>query len=95
MGKLIPLTRARTEQRLRAATLPSPRTTEPDSLLEHGVAGNEHELWPIAALLFVFSAARVAHALLRHEPFDTEPTLALLCVLGLPAWGWQRIRKSS
>jgi len=95
MGKLIPLTRPRTEQRFRYTSRASERIDEPASLPDRRVARSEHELWPIAALLFVFSAARVAHALLRHEPFDTEPTLALLCVLGLLAWGWQRIRKSS
>jgi hypothetical protein len=75
MGNVIPLTRAR-----RAS---HDLTTE-EGLEPTAAKAAEHELWPIEALLFVFSAARVVHAIMRHEPFDTEPTLALLCVFGLP-----------
>jgi hypothetical protein len=55
----------------------------------------EYELWPVAALLFVASLARVARALWTHAAFDTEPTLALLFVLGLPWLALRRCRKSS
>ena len=65
MGKLIPLRRFRHE-------LPP---TSIELSLEQGVVPSERELWPLAALLFVFGAARVAYALARREPFDTEPTV--------------------
>ncbi len=54
----------------------SPRTDEPTPV--------EPELWPVGLLLFVASLARVAQTLWRHSVFDTEPTLALLFVVGLP-----------
>lgn len=85
MGKLIPIRRFRAER------------SEPGLLLEHegfdsGGGGSEIStepgLWPIGALLWVFSLARVTHAVLGHEPFDTEPTVALLCLLGLPGCYW-------
>ena len=42
------------------------------------------ELWPIGALLFVASVARVVQAIGSHERFGAEPTFALLFALGLP-----------
>jgi len=59
------------------------------------VVPSERELWPLAALLFVFGAARVAYALARSEPFDTEPTVALICMFGLPLLGWKQHAKIS
>jgi hypothetical protein len=46
----------------------------------------------IAALLFVASLLRVARAVWAHETFETEATLALLFVIGLPwlALRWRR-----
>lgn len=86
MGNVIPLTRARRVSH-DLSTDVGLEPTAPEAA--------EHELWPIGALLFVFSAARVVHAILRHEPFDTEPTVALLCVFGLPVWAWKRSAKNS
>ena|SRR5260221_557085 len=80
MGKLIQLAPFRqTAGSTTAATshvLPSEITSDAD-------------LAPIAALLFVASLARVIHAFWTREPFDTEPTLALGCVIGLPWLAWQ------
>jgi hypothetical protein len=78
MGKLIPLSRFRSELQ--------PASTELS--VEQGASPSERELWPMGAFLFVFSAARVAYAVAHHEPFDTEPTVALSCLLGLPLLGW-------
>ena len=50
------------------------------------------ELWPIGALLFVASIARVVQAIGSHERIGAEPTFALLFALGLPwlAFHWRR-----
>jgi len=62
----------------------------PSRSLRSGSGGPvELELWPVGLLLFVASVARVTQALLRHSAFDTEPTLALAFVIGLP---WLALR---
>ena len=78
MGKLIPLPRRRS---LDVATAPQLEATASERA--------DAELLPIAGLLFAASLARVAHAVLCHERFDIEPTVALLLVLGLP---WLAVR---
>jgi hypothetical protein len=82
MGKLIPMTRFRP---LRVAAPP---------LAPAGERDLDWELAPVAALLFLASLARVVSALWRHEPFETEPTLALAFVVGLPWLGWRWFRKT-
>jgi hypothetical protein len=44
----------------------------------------DRDLLPLFALAWIASIVRVAGALVRAETFGTEPTLALLFVLGLP-----------
>ena len=82
MGKLIPSSRGR----------PAPRAhlTTPTGVVD---ADSNYELLPVAALLFGFSIARVGYAVWAHEPFETEPTVALGCVLGLPCLAWRALRK--
>lgn len=80
MGKLIPLSRPRPESRA-------------DTLADGG--SSDYQLLPIAALLFAFSLARVAYAVVRHEPFGLEATVALGCVVGLPSLAWRLVRKTS
>jgi len=46
----------------------------------------DSDLFPIAAFLWVCSAARVVSSLVHRQTFDIEATLALLCVLGFPAY---------
>jgi hypothetical protein len=81
MGKLVPLARSRSSA---APAREEFRTTTPGHDLDI-------ELLPVAALLFVASVARVLRALWCHEQFDTEPTLALVFVIGLPwiAFRWR------
>ena len=76
MGKLIPLPLSRARSLALAASA-APRPVE-------ATGGLDWELLPIVGLLFVASLARVVHAVWRHEPFETEPTVALIFVLGLP-----------
>jgi hypothetical protein len=42
------------------------------------------EIWPVAVPLYLFSVACVVETLWKHAAFDTEPTLALMFVIGLP-----------
>ena len=62
--------------------------------LAPATSGSERELWPIAALLFAASLARVVHAVAHHESFSSEPTLALACVVGLLAVAWSAVCKT-
>jgi hypothetical protein len=87
MGKLIPISRFR-EVRV-ASPVPSLQRPELELPAARGEPPADQELWPIAVLLWVFSLARVVHALLRHELFDLECTLALACLLGLPCSYWR------
>ena len=86
MGKVIPLRRPKSA---------SPAASSNALSLAPGPLGVERELWPIAALLFVLSLARVVHALLRNESFGSVPTLALACVVGLLAAAWRVARKTA
>jgi len=52
-------------------------------------AKGDSDLFPIALFLWICSAARVLVALLHHQAFDVEATLALLCVVGFP---WYALR---
>jgi len=79
MGKLILLPRARSLALAAETELP-PASTESGY-------GLDWELLPVLGLLFVASLARVVHAVWRHEAFATEPTVALLFVVGLPWLG--------
>jgi hypothetical protein len=92
MGKLIPISRFRD---VRAAS-PELSLQPPELELPaaHGESPADQELWPIAVVLWAFSLARVVHALLRHELFDLECTLALACLLGLPCSYWRFRRKA-
>jgi hypothetical protein len=83
MGRLIPLPRSRPQTRVGSSV---------DVLADGG--GSDYQLLPIAALLFAFSVARVVHALLRHERFELEPTVALGCVVALPWLAWRLVRKT-
>ena len=52
----------------------------------------DRDLLPLFVLAWIASAVRVAGALLRTETFGTEPTLALLFIVGMPllfkdVWG--------
>jgi hypothetical protein len=79
MGKLVQLPRSRPLPSAGDGAGPSSSRAEP-------------ELLPVIALLFVASLARVVRALWVGEPFDTEPTFALVFVVGLP-WLALRWRK--
>jgi len=85
MGKLIPFPRSRFASRAVCTT---------DVSLAPASNDSERELWPIAALLFAGSLARVVHTVVRHEAFGSEPTLALACVVGLLAVAWSAVRKT-
>lgn len=61
----------------RPGVAPAP---EPDDL-------GDGELLLVGALLWIASVARVVLAFAHHEVFETEATLALLCVLFIP-WFW-------
>lgn len=82
MGKLIPLPRSRPQIRI---------DVRANALADGG--SSDYQLLPIAALLFAFSLARVAHAVSRDEAFGIEATLALGCVVGLPLLVWRLVRK--
>lgn len=45
----------------------------------------DDDLWPIAIVLWLASLARVVLAILHGGDFGAEPTLALGCVLLIPA----------
>jgi hypothetical protein len=86
MGKLIPFPRH---------TGPGAKASESASaasLVE--TYSDNRELLPVELVLLVFSLARVAHALLRHERFGTEATVALFLVVVLPAVIASGCRKS-
>lgn len=57
-----------------------PRAQSPSS----AAAGLDADLLPLAILLWVGSAVRVGYALLHHEVFRTEATLALACMALIP-----------
>ena len=42
------------------------------------------DLLPVFGIVWLASLVRVAGAVVQHETFGTEPTLALFCVLVLP-----------
>ena len=48
------------------------------------VPHGDSDLRAIGALLWVGSAVRTLLALIHHQAFGIEATLALLCVLGIP-----------
>jgi hypothetical protein len=58
------------------------RTKAARSEPDHDAGGGAYDLWLGFAVLFVASVARVAGAFVHHETWGTEPTLALLLVLG-------------
>ena len=70
--------------------LPAQRPEQPPSRFRESAA----ELWPILALLWVASAARVALGLAAHEAFGAEATLALACVVLVPWFLWSEVRSS-
>jgi hypothetical protein len=80
MGKLIPLSRGRASH----GAL--------DIVESSAAADVDKGLAPVVVLLFVASVARVLRAWWCHEAFDTEPTLALAFVIGLPwlAFRWRK-----
>jgi hypothetical protein len=80
MGKLLQLSRSRSFRGTTSYEAPTSLTELDGGLL------------PVAVLLFLASLARVVHAIWAREPFDTEPTFALVFVIGLPwlAAGWLR-----
>jgi hypothetical protein len=50
---------------------------------------------PLIAMLLVFwivSVVRVAGAILSHEAFGAEATLALMAAVGIPWAGWRAFR---
>jgi hypothetical protein len=49
-----------------------------------GIPVGDSDLRPIAVMLWLGSAFRVAIALMHHEAFGVEATLALLCAVLLP-----------
>lgn len=50
--------------------------------------------WPVLALLWVASAARVVLGFVLHEVFGAEGTLALACVVLIPVFLWNEARSS-
>jgi len=44
----------------------------------------DRDLWPVFAILWVGSVARVVAGLAEREQFGFEATLALLCVVAVP-----------
>lgn len=46
--------------------------------------GADRDLLPAMALFWAISAVRVVGALLRHEVFGTEATLALMALVAIP-----------
>jgi Flp pilus assembly protein TadB len=85
MGKLVLLPQPRSVGLGSPTQLRSERARDDDM--------DDVELWPVAGLLFVASLARVLHALWSHEPFQTEPTVALVFVIGLPWLALRSLRK--
>jgi hypothetical protein len=57
------------------------------------VLGDE-DLWPIFAVVWVGSVARVLAALLQRELFDVEPTLALCVVVAFPVGLLRRLLRA-
>jgi len=58
---------------------------------------NHRDLWVVGGLVWVASLVRVGVALVQHEVFGAEATLAAISVVALP-WlmrGWQRGRRAS
>lgn len=49
------------------------------------------ELLPVLAVVWLVSLARVVFALLGHEVFGADATLAALSVVGVPALGWNAL----
>jgi hypothetical protein len=52
--------------------------------LQLDIPMGDSDLRPVAVLLWVASIIRVSLALMHHQSFDVEATLALVCALILP-----------
>ncbi|RYZ10283.1 MAG: hypothetical protein EOO73_01535 [Myxococcales bacterium] len=57
-----------------------------------GFASGDRDLWCVAALLWLASAARVSFAMLRGETFGPEATAAVVCLVAVP---WSLLRRAS
>jgi len=57
-------------------------------------SGSAADLWPVVALLWVSSIARVVLGFATHEVFGAEGTLALACVVLVPWFLWSEARSS-
>lgn len=56
--------------------------------------GSAGDIWPVAALLWVASAARVVLGFAEHEVFGAEGTLALACLVLIPWFLWSDFRSN-
>jgi hypothetical protein len=59
---------------------------------EHGRADwSGDDLGTMFLMLWVVSVVQVVHTMSHHEAFGTIPTLALVCIVFLPALIWREL----
>ena len=59
------------------------------------LADGDRDLFAIALVIWATGAFRVAMALVHHEVFGTEATLALACTLLIPSLIFASLRRGS
>ncbi|HLK40362.1 MAG TPA: hypothetical protein VKU41_26605 [Polyangiaceae bacterium] len=61
--------------------------------LEADDANPDGYLWPVFAVVWIASAARVALGIRLQEAFGAEATLALGALVGVPLLAWAALRR--